>query len=194
MRFPAPHCALARPVFRAAARQPHSSRAARDLRGPSLDSPLPLETPPLRCGVGGGGALHSGARLCRCGKGCMWCFAFCCCVAAVAAAFLRRFWLRQQPRGCLRRPRRDRGIASSPYSLLGFSGTPLYRRRSARGGGGRALRFGAALCHCYKGLCMVLCVLALLCSLAARACAVATYNVRVAPRSPASDCERAAYH
>ena len=51
----------------------------------------------------------------------------------IAAAFLRRCWLRQQPCGCLRRPRRDRGIASSPYSLLGFSGTPLYRRRSAVG-------------------------------------------------------------
>ena len=50
LRFPAPHCAHTRPVFRAAARQPHSSRAARDLRGPSLDSPLPLETPPLRYG------------------------------------------------------------------------------------------------------------------------------------------------
>ena len=49
------------------------------------------------------------------------------------SAFLRRLWLRQQPRGSLRRPRRDRGIASSPYSLLGFSGTPLYRRRSAEG-------------------------------------------------------------
>ena len=46
--FQAPHCAHTRPVFRAAARQPHSSRATRDLRGPSLDSPLPLETPPLR--------------------------------------------------------------------------------------------------------------------------------------------------
>ena len=40
LRFPAPHCAHLRPVFRAAARQPHSSRAARDLRGPSLDSPI----------------------------------------------------------------------------------------------------------------------------------------------------------
>ena len=43
--FSAPHCALTRPVFRAAARQPHSSRATRDLRGPSYP---PLETPPLR--------------------------------------------------------------------------------------------------------------------------------------------------
>ena len=67
--FQAPHCAHSRPVFRAAAQQPHSSRAARDLRGPSLDSPLPLETPPLRCGVGGGGALRFGAALCRWGKG-----------------------------------------------------------------------------------------------------------------------------
>ena len=59
------------------------------------------------------------------------------CVLSLSCEFrgasLRRFGLRQQPCGCLRRPRRDTGIASSPYSLLGFSGTPLYRRRSAEG-------------------------------------------------------------
>ena len=38
---------------------------------------------------------------------------------------MRRFWLRQLPCGSLRRPRRDRGIASSPYSLLGFSSHPF---------------------------------------------------------------------
>ena len=91
LRFPAPHCAHSRPVFRAAARQPHSSRAARDLRGPSLDSPLPLETPPLRYGVGGGGALRSYAALCRCCKGFVWCF-----------LFLRRFF---HSRRALRRGR-----------------------------------------------------------------------------------------
>ena len=32
----------------------------------------------------------------------------------MCGAFLRRFWLRQQPCGCLRRPRRARGIAISP--------------------------------------------------------------------------------
>ena len=42
---------------------------------------------------------------------------------------MRLCWLRQQPCGSLRRPRRDRG----PYSLLEFSGTHLYRRRSAEG-------------------------------------------------------------
>ena len=79
LRVPAPHCALTRPVFRAAARQPHSSRAARDLCEPSLDSPLPLETPPLRWGDGGGGAVRSNAALCRC---CRW---WACCFAAYAA-------------------------------------------------------------------------------------------------------------
>ena len=52
---------------------------------PSLDSPLPLETPPLRCGVGGGGARRSSAALCRWGKGHMCCSAFCRCVVAFAA-------------------------------------------------------------------------------------------------------------
>ena len=41
---------------------------------PSLDSPLPLETPPLRYGVGGGGALRSGVALCLVAKG--WCGAW----------------------------------------------------------------------------------------------------------------------
>ena len=36
---------------------------------PSLDSPLPLETPPLRYGVGGGRAPRSYAALCRRGNG-----------------------------------------------------------------------------------------------------------------------------
>ena len=36
---------------------------------PSLDSPLPLETPPLRYGVGGGGAARSYAALCLVAKG-----------------------------------------------------------------------------------------------------------------------------
>ena len=85
LRFPAPHCAHTRPVFRAAARQPHSSRAARDLRGPSLDSPLPLETPPLRYGDRGGGAARSCAARCRWGKGCGCCFAFLRCFAGFAA-------------------------------------------------------------------------------------------------------------
>ena len=58
---------------------------------PSLDSPLPLETPPLRYGVGGGGALRSYAALCRCCKGFVWCF-----------LFLRRFF---HSRRALRRGR-----------------------------------------------------------------------------------------
>ena len=51
--------------------------------------------------------------LCRRGKGYVCCSAFLRCFAAFAAAFLRRFWLRQQPCGSLRRPRRARGIAIS---------------------------------------------------------------------------------
>ena len=63
-----------------------------------------------------------------------WCVALRSVVpCSFGATFLRRCCRRDPPRGSLRRPRRDRGIASSPYSLLGFSGTPLYRRRSARG-------------------------------------------------------------
>ena len=51
--------------------------------GPPWILLLPLDTPPLRCGVGGGRALRSYAALCRWGNGC--CSAFCRCVAAFAA-------------------------------------------------------------------------------------------------------------
>ena len=69
-----------------------------------------------------------------------------------AAAFLRRIWLRQQPCGSLRRPRRDRGIASSPYSLLGFSSHPFVPPPLRYGdGGGGAQRSYAALCLVAKG-------------------------------------------
>ena len=88
--------------------------------GPPWILLLPLETPPLRGGVGGGGALRSYAALCRF---CMWWMMLC--VLAVpcgfCGAFLRRFWLRQQPRGCLRRPMRARGIALYPQAHRGFS-------------------------------------------------------------------------
>ena len=47
-------------------------------------------------------------------KGDDCCFAFCRCLACFRGAFLRRLWLRQQPCGSLRRPRRARGIAISP--------------------------------------------------------------------------------
>ena len=67
-------------------------------------------------------------------------------------ASLRRCWLRQQPRGSLRRPRRDRGIAISPYSLLGFSAHPFVPPPLRWGVGcGGARRSCAALCRCCKG-------------------------------------------
>ena len=58
--------------------------------------------------------LVQGSAVVAKGWGGWSCSAFCRCIAVFAAAFLRRFWLRQQPRGCLRRPRRARGIAISP--------------------------------------------------------------------------------
>ena len=77
--------------------------------------------------------------------GVLRCAAFCRCFATFVAAFLHRFWLRQQPCGSLRRPRRDRGIASSPYSLLGFSSHPFVPPPLRYGdGGGGAVRSYAA--------------------------------------------------
>ena len=91
------------------------------------------------------GALPLGQGLCGALRSAVVLWAF-------AATFLRRFWLRQQPRGCLRRPRRDRGIASSPYSLLGFSSHPFVPPPLRYGvGGGRARRSGAARWRCFKG-------------------------------------------
>ena len=76
------------------------------------------------------------------------CSAFFRCFAAFGAVFLRRCCRMEQPRGSLRRPRRDRGIASSPYSLLGFSSHPFVPPPLRCGvGGGRAVRSYAALCR-----------------------------------------------
>ena len=58
-----------------------------------------------------------------------------------AAAFLRRLWLRQQPCGSLRRPRRDRGLRVPPTPSLDSLLTPLYRRRSAGGWRPRSAAF-----------------------------------------------------
>ena len=78
------------------------------------------------------------------------------CVLSLPCVFrgasLRRCYLLAQPCGSLRRPRRDRGIASSPYSLLGFSSHPFVPPPLRYGdGGGGALRSYAALCLAAKG-------------------------------------------
>ena len=131
--FSAPHCAHSRPVFRAAARQPHSSRAARDLRGPSLDSPLPLETPPLRYGVGGGGARRSGVALRLVANG--W-------VVALHSAGALRLSLRLPCAAVAGGSHRVAasggqggigGLRVPPTPSLDSLLTPLYRRRSAMG-------------------------------------------------------------
>ena len=81
---------------------------------PSLDS---LLTPLYRRRSAGGWRRRGAAFFCSAPpwcKGRVCCSAFYRCFAAFAAALLRRLWLRQQPCGSLRRPRRDRGIAISP--------------------------------------------------------------------------------
>ena len=100
---------------------------------PSLDSPLPRETPPLRGGVGGGGAARSYAALCLVANGYVCCSAFFRC-----------------PAGCVVRPCAAFGCGSSRVAASGGQGgpgglrvpptpsldsllTPLYRRRSAEG-------------------------------------------------------------
>ena len=70
---------------------------------------------------GGGRATRSYAALCRRSKGWVRCSAFCRCFSDVAAAFLRRWCLRAQPCGSLRRPRRDRGIAISGSALCAYA-------------------------------------------------------------------------
>ena len=125
---------------------------------PSLDSPLPLETPPLRYGDGGGGALRSGAALCLVAKG--WgCSAFFRCLA-----------------GCVVRSCAALGCGSSHVAASGGQGGPGGLRFPPRpsldsplpletpplrygDGGGRARRSGAALCRRGKGWCALLCVI-----------------------------------
>ena len=83
-------------------------------------------------GGDGGGAARSYAALCRWGKVWVLCCAFCRCFATFVAAFLRRFWLRQQPCGSLRRPGRSRGIAISRLRTVRIRAQCSVRLRGSR--------------------------------------------------------------
>ena len=132
----------------AAALQSRCARPTRALLGFSF-TPRNAAAP-LR-----GWRRRGAAFWCRAPPCCKWlgcCSAFCRCVAAFAATSLRRCRRREPPCGSLRRPRRDRGIASSPYSLLGFSSHPFVPPPLRYGvGGGGAVRSYAALRRWGKG-------------------------------------------
>ena len=127
---------------------------------PSLVSPLPLETPPLRYGVGGGGALRANAALCRCCKGFVCCSTFLCCLAVLQRRSCAAFGCgssrvaasggqggigglrvpathcaltRPAFRAAARQPHSSRAARDLRGPSLDSLLTPLYRRRSAMG-------------------------------------------------------------
>ena len=100
---------------------------------PSLDSPLPLETPPLRYGDGGGGALRFGAALCRRGKWFVCCFAFSRCLAGFAAHPCAACGCGSSLVAASGGQGGIGGLRVPPTPSLDSLLTPLYRRRSAMG-------------------------------------------------------------
>ena len=68
--------------------------------------------------------MHSGARLCLVAKGWVCCFTFFLCLAAFAAAFLRRIWLRVQLRDSLLRQHQRKNIAQTRKATQERRATP----------------------------------------------------------------------
>ena len=126
---------------------------------PSLDSRVPLCTAAAPLGDGGGGAARSYAALCRRGKGCACCFAFCSCLAVCVA------------RSCAAVAGGSHRVAASggqggigglrvpPTPSLDSLLTPLYRRRSAGGGRRRGAAFWSGALPQGQGCGVLLCVL-----------------------------------